>query len=403
MASTPEMRFQALCCPRPDGDSRDLIGDLPVPDWSVLIHSAVWHGTMPLLASRLLPSGAAAPVRDDIPEFVIRELRAYQERRLFRSVTQTAALVELQPAFDHAGIRVLPWKGPSVGVMLYGSATLRESVDLDFLFLKKDIPQVLQITRGLGYQLLQSCGSESKDVYILASQGEFAFGRVRDQLAIEFHLQILSSRFTRWQDAQTDIARASTVCRFAGMDMLMQSPEDLLVSLCAHATKHNWDRLKWSCDIAQFLSVYGEKVDWAQLIASLRRTRKHSVVLLGLALTAKLFDRPLPVTIQEALQKDADIVRLAQDIADHLMGGANEQIDVRHRRAILALLCPRLWDRIAFSVQPLIELHYEDLYVPVHHRMLFFLNYVLRVFRLLRKYGAHRLATKTAVSVRSVR
>jgi hypothetical protein len=403
MVSTPEMRFQVLCCPSAGGHNRDLIRDLPAPDWSLLLNLASLHGMMPLLASQLLSSGASSPCRSDMPGFVIKALRGYQERRLFRSITQTAALIELQGEFDRAALRVLPWKGPSVGVLLYGSATLRESVDLDFLFLEEDIPQVLQIARSLGYQLLQSTDSESKDVYILAMQREFTFARERDQLFLEFHLQILSSRFSRWQDARADIERASTVCQLASVEILMQSPEDLLVSLCAHATKHNWDRLKWSCDIVQFLSVYGDRIDWGQLFASLRKARKHSVVLLGLAVAANLFDRQLPSAVQEALQGDAYVALLARDVAAYIMSGATEPIEIHYRKAMIRLLCPRLRDRIAFTLLPIIELNYEDLYVPVQNRTLFFMNYVFRAFRLLRKYGPHRLATKTAVSVRSVR
>ncbi len=395
------MRLLALCLPDTPCSRRDLTeSDLEL-DWTILLELAKWHGMMPLLAARLLAGAMPSTLR--IPPVAMASLRTYQERHLFRSVTLTAALIELQAAIASAGLRIVAWKGPSVGLLLYGSATLRESADLDFLFLEEDLQQVLQITRGLGYKLLGNSDSESKDIYILTLEREFTFGRHADQVALEFHLQVLPSRFTLWQDSQADVRRASTICPLAHVRLLMQSPEDLLVSLCAHATKHNWDRMKWACDIARFLHVYAGQIAWLPFLARLRGARKEAVVLLGLALTADLFTLDLPGNIRTALQVNPGVATLAGVLAAHILGGSADPVDVRHRRAVIALLCPRLRDRIAYILRPLVELNYEDLVISVGNRTFFFLNYVFRVGRLLRKYGPHRLASKTASSVRSVR
>jgi hypothetical protein len=356
----------------------------------------------PLFMSRLLSLEVPDPGHG-IPAPLIAKLKTRQIHYLHRSVTQIAALIELQREFDRCGITVLPWKGPSVGQLLYGSPILRESGDLDFLFLEKNLQVILEITRRLGYLLPGSHDSESKYLYSLALQREFTFIRERDQVVLEFHLQILTSRFSSWQDAPADIRHASTVCRLAGVDLLMQSPEDLLISLCVHATKHDWERLKWACDIAQFLSVYEDKIDWKQLLTRLRKQRKHSVVLLGLSLVENLFDLSLPASIYEALRQNSEVVLLAKSVAAHIMSGSTDPIEIRHRRSMIALLCPRLRDRIAYTMRPIVELNYEDLYISVDNRMLFFMNYFFRIARLLRKYGPWQLVNKTAVSVRSVR
>jgi hypothetical protein len=402
MASTPEMRFLALCLPRTPGEHRQLTADTASLDWPLLLDLARRQGMTPLLASAILPSGSRPRSDSAAPAFVIADLRAYQERHLFRTLTQTAALVELQRAFAGASLKILPWKGASVGALLYGTAILRESVDLDFLFREEDIQSVLELTRSLGYRLLGSSASESKDVYVFTLQREFTFGRDRDQVVLEFHLQILPSRFTLWQDSRADIERASLVYSLAGVRLLMQRPEDLLVGLCAHATKHNWDRMKWSCDIAQFLRVFGKTIDWTSLFLQLRQARKDSVVLLGISLAGKLFDLQLPPPVVAALEQAPAVVALASDLATHMMGNPDDYLPLHHRKEIIALLCPRLRDRIAYTLRPILELNYEDLLIPVQNRRLFFLNYLVRVVRLLRKYGPQRLVSKTAVSVRSV-
>jgi len=403
MAFNQEVRFLTHCLPTDSVHRLDLTQDLPELDWAALLEIAKWHGMAPLLTAHLPLSENASILQLKISETTLAALRTYRMRHLFRSITQMAALVELQREFDRHNLPIVSWKGPSVGALLYGSATLRESVDLDFLFLAEHIQPILEITRGLGYDLLASTGSESKDLYLLALHGEFTFGRKKDQLFLEFHLQVLPSRFYLWQDSRIDVMRASTICPVAGVALLMQTPEDLLVSLCAHATKHYWERMKWSCDIAQFLKVYSHQLDWSELLGKLRKTRKDSVVLLGLALAAELFSLELPPAVASALLKKPNIVALSSELASRIMSGSSETTPAPLQSAMVALLCPRLRDRLAYILRPFVELNFEDLHVPVHNRAFFFLNYIFRAFRVLRKYGPHRVALKTAGTVRSVR
>ncbi len=399
MQVTPEMRLLVQCLPSAATETPWPISPNATFDWDRLIELAGFHGMFPLLVTRLLTPGALSAV---IPPAVLSRLRANQAAYVGRSVTQLAALAELQREFDREHLRIVAWKGPSAGLLLYGSATLRESADLDFLFLEEDLQPVLKIARRLGYDLLGSCDTESKDIYILTRMREFTFGRKSDQAVLEFHLQIMPSRFTLWQDSQADIERADHYLQLGDVTLLLQRPQDLLVSLCAHATKHNWDRLKWSADIAQFLKRYATELDWNALITALEPTGKHLVVLLGLTLAERLYGEPLPPVVAGLLQRTPDISILAQDVVDHVMSGETEPSSTEERKALADLLCPRRRDRLAYTFIPIVELNYEDLYVPVHNRFLFFINYLFRVVRLLRKYGPQRLAVKTAGSVRSV-
>ena len=400
MLVTSEMRLLAQCVPASSFYNEAFPSRSEAINWDTLIELAGWHGMFPLLASRLLSTDRNLGIQ--VPASVLNRLRASQASYIGRSVTQLGALAELQRALDQQNLKVVAWKGPSAGLLLYGSATLRESADLDFLFFEKDLHQILATVRGLGYDLLGSCSSESKDIYILTRMREFTFGRKEDQVVLEFHLQIMPSRFTLWQDAETDIARANVHYQLGDVTLLLQRPEDLLVSLCAHATKHNWNRLKWSADIAQFLRFYGKELDWEALFVQLKPTGKHLVVLLGLALTKSIYAMELPLPVVQWLSKTPRIANLAQRVTAHVMGGQTEFESRKDRKALANLLCPKPLHRVAYTVAPMVELNYEDLYIPVHNRLLFFMNYLFRVVRLLRKYGPQRLAMKTAGSVRSV-
>ncbi len=394
------MRLLMLCRPDADEARRRKAAALPAPEWEHLLQVARWHGMTPLLATQLL---SQTPLRGDAPEAILKALRGHRERQFLRAMTQTAALVELWQAFAREGVRVLSWKGPALAVLLYGAATLREGGDLDFQLDRRDIHKVLEITRSLGYALSQQVEDKERILYILEGQGEFCFDRARDGVALEFHTQTLPSRFRLWQGNKADLARASTVCRIGDAEVRMQRPEEMLVSLCAHGTKHGWNRLKWSCDIAQFLSVHGSTLDWGPFLAELRRTKRLRVILLGLELASLLFEIDLPAAVEKSIRSDRAVEALAREVADHLLGGSLEPMPERLQWAMTVLLCPGLWHRAVYRLYPVVRLNYIDLYVPVQNRRLALLNYPLRLLRLLGRYGPYRLTAKAATAIRSVR
>jgi hypothetical protein len=399
MPAIPEMRFLAHCLPT-SNPQNDLDPDTSSLNWGTLLDLARWHGITPLVAHRLAASGLLQP-DSDVPPFVITELAAVRDQQLVRSLTSVSALIQLQYAFEASGITVLPWKGPSAGLLLYGSAFLREAVDLDFLFLERDLPRIQEITSRLGYygQNLTT----DKDHYEFEHQHEYSFYRSRDKVLLEFHSQIMTSRFSAWQDSDTYIDRANVSLPIAGTHLHLQCPEDLLVSLCVHAVKHNWDRLKWSCDVAMFLRLYADKIDWTKYLADLARTRKHSVVLLGLGIAAGVFNLQLSPEVTRALHRAPHLESLAAQLTVQLMSGSTEPVSRRQSSELVALLCPRLYDRFVYVLSPIVRLEYEDLRIRQEDSPLFLLNYPYRFWRLLRRHGLPRLLSMTAMYIRSVR
>jgi|GEM_PF-3057707 len=398
-ASIPEMRFITRCLfpetLKPEGATENLA----LLDWPRLFWLASFHGMLPLVSTWLMQFPERSSL--NIPKHTIADLEMWRTRHISRTLTLSAALIELQQEFDRRSLSIVSWKGPSVALLLYGSSILRESSDLDFLLREEDLAQVLEITGHLGYTLLGQNASEEKNRYTFAHQHEFCFSRSRDQVVLEFHVQIMIAHYSSWQDSQTYIPRATTRYPLANTQLLLQCPEDLLVSLCVHAIKHNWDRIKWSCDIAQFLRVYGAHLDWTKFLANLTRAGKHTIVLLGLSLASILFDLQLPPAVEKALQRTPKIIPMATGLADHIMSGSKNPLPSVQAAELIALLCPRLRDRIVFLFHPIVHLEYEDLYFPENNRLFFFLNYPYRALRLLRQYGLQRLVAMTATYIRS--
>jgi hypothetical protein len=81
-------------------------------------------------------------------------------------------------------------------------------------------------------------------------------------------------------------------------------PEDLLLVLCVHATKHVWIQLSWLCDIAQLAK--SRQLDWTAIQDEARRLGIERIVNLNLLLAHKLLGSPLPPATQKRSLRSAN-------------------------------------------------------------------------------------------------
>ena len=68
-------------------------------------------------------------------------------------------------------------------------------------------------------------------------------------------------------------------------------PEDLLLVLCLHGSKHCWERLAWICDVAELIGANPE-LDWNEIMRRSAALNIEKAVMLGLDLASELVDAP---------------------------------------------------------------------------------------------------------------
>lgn len=128
--------------------------------------------------------------------------------------------------------------------------------------------------------------------------------------------------------------RRSTKVNLAGSAVPGFSPEDLLIILCVHGSKHAWERLKWVCDVAELLRAH-PGLNWAYVLDAALELRCRRLVLMGLALAQTLFGVTLPDFCHQQVAADADVPQLARRmprslLADPVCGISEEQADAFH-------------------------------------------------------------------------
>lgn len=355
-------------------------GDL---DWEALLALAVRHGMIPLLHFHL----SALRVRPRPAETAAR-LREYAQRISAMNAYLTGELRGLLAAFESRGVEAIPYKGPALALEAYGSVALRYFCDLDILVRKRDFAAARDILRARGFEPYQGLGGAQQSV-MLRTQCNLPFTRDGDRTIVEIHWEVAARLYSRALDAEGLWAR-SRPSAFEGAAARLLAPEDLLLSLCVHGSKHVWERLSWVCDIAQLVGRSGVRFDWDALLRRAHETGSTRLLLLGLDLARELLEADLPPTVRAEIEADASVGRLTRRVLARLFaeGGAAEgmsgyfgfQIDARER----------LRDKLRYFRYSLSPTDEDVAHVSLP-RPLAFAYYLLRPLRLLRTGGPGHL------------
>jgi hypothetical protein len=76
--------------------------------------------------------------------------------------------------------------------------------------------------------------------------------------------------------------------------VLTLSPEDLILFLCVHGAKHEWDQLIWVCDVAETIRAY-PGLDWTTVQQRAAETGSLRMLQLGLFLAHEIAGVGLPL------------------------------------------------------------------------------------------------------------
>ncbi len=273
---------------------------LAPPEATRLLDLAMHHGLVPLLHRHLPGTALPAPERQRL-----------QSHARESAMLNLALYAELNRILDHlhaAGIPAVPYKGPALAMSYYGNATLREFRDLDLLVRRDDVPRIKKVLIQQGYAPEYPLTEAAERIHIREAT-DYAFARDRGRSVVEIHWRLMPRYLTPPMETSfwtrlVPSALGQRIVRSIG-------PEDLLIYLCAHGTKHAWERLTWVVDIAEIIHARPE-IDWGRMLALARELRSACALRLGLRLAADYLDAPLPEALATALRADRRLSHLAR-------------------------------------------------------------------------------------------
>ena len=281
--------------------------------WERILDLGGRHSILPVLFRHI----DAAPDHE-VPEAVVDQLRNRTQSRTVRNLQYAEELHAIVRRFENRSIRALPFKGPVLAEHTYGDLAMRAFGDLDILVYRADISAAVDALEDRGYEWVEAA-PRLDDSPLLG-------GQLTRPMICEYELERGNHTVEiRWRVGESELPfgiefermweRRDTAA-VAGVSLPALDPEDRLLMLAYHGTKHNWCLLKWVADFA--VAVERTAVEWQRLF---RRAKAHGLerkLLLGIALVNGLYGISVPEQVRKRLREDDRAETLAARIETEL-------------------------------------------------------------------------------------
>ncbi|MCX7010832.1 MAG: nucleotidyltransferase family protein [Kiritimatiellaeota bacterium] len=279
-------------------------------DWPYLLAQAKRHWLTPRFQHQLSRCSDAA-----IPPAVAEQLQNAARINSARSLVLTMELLELLDAFSAAGLRAIPFKGPTLALQAYGDLALRQFCDLDLLIKEAEFAQARALLVARGYRPHDAM-TLAQEAQCLRLIGHLAMDGRDGTIMVELHTAVTSLRFCFALDYDHLWERLVPL-DVLGRKVSVLAPEDTLVILCVHGTKHHWERLGWVCDVAELIRSQAN-LDWPRVLRHARQTDSLRMLCLGLHLAQQLLAAPLPPEVLAVIAQEPHVRQLAEELRARL-------------------------------------------------------------------------------------
>lgn len=375
-----------LCCARTqlnETEEARLIAVLREPpadfDWRGLVRLATQHGVLPLVCRHLKN-------RDDVlvPPFVKQALHEYSSEIAQRNFVLTRELLRVLELLKTNDVAAIPLKGPALAVAAYGNLAMRHFGDLDILVDRQSVGHAKDVLLSDRYHLKTEL-SRVQEADHLRDDSVYDLMRDDNRVPVELHFAITSNCLPFNLDLKALQAHLEPLS-VAGTAVANASPEDTLLILCVHGTKHIWGRLGWTCDVAELLRAT-PNLDWKRVLKQAGRLHCTRMLFLGLLLAHDLLQARVPKAVLRQARLDRIACNLAMRVRETLFREADPMRVVDDLFILQSM--ERLPDRVRYGVHLATTPSAEERgKLP---DSLSFLWWLIRPLRLAVKYGVRLL------------
>lgn len=308
-------------------------------DWDLVWQLSKAHGVAPLVYRNLATICPAA-----VPSAIHEAYRRHNQANALLNTLLAKELVTLLDALAAKGVAAIPFKGVTLAQAAYGDLSLRECADIDLIVEQGAISQARKVLWSQGYQLTSQdtgAGDESSEPYHF-------FQKRNGIVAVDLQWVMARRHFGFRLDRSAFWSRLKPV-GLPEKPVLGLCPEDLLILLCVHGSKHAWEQLKWVCDVAELVRRR-PALDWSRVLFQSNEWGCRRMVLLGLAMAQSLFDTVLPRMVLHEIEADADISVLVRRMPKQLLKHPGHGIDEDCADALYVTMKDSSWERWKLGV-----------------------------------------------------
>jgi len=369
-----------LCCARTDvnPEIKDKIlylieNDM---DWNYLLNLASRHRLLSLLYHNL---NVICP--EMVPEDILGELKDNFNANVRKNLMMAGELIKVLNLLESEGITAIPYKGPVLASMAYGNIGLREFGDIDIFVRESEALKAKMLLLSNDFTLCFEFNHITDEFY-LKTQREYGLMNARGivtEIHWDFHGPFFYLPFEP-DFLYNDLKRID----INGLNVSSFTIENLLLILCIHNAKHDWEKLGWICDISELIKNH--KIDWTLIMEKSCQLGIQRILYINFSLAIDLFELKVPDDILNSLNSDHVVKKMFVLIKNKLFSETTcefslidklffdlkkrESVYYGIRDCILGLTVPSYPD-------------FENLSLP---KFLYPFYYLFRPFKLLKRY-----------------
>jgi hypothetical protein len=248
------------------------------------------HGLIPLVYHTLRDLSSDI----DIPSTLLSKLQARYKLIAQKNMLMSAELIKIVKLLAKHDIKTIPFKGPSLAQLAYGDITLRVFGDLDILVEPNQIYDAGVILTKHNY-ICDVDISFLHNTKLLDISSDLGFRHQTNHTYVELHWKLFRKKLS------IDFIDLNIFTNYTTLDInkhQLQTLEinTLLIYLCIHGSKHMWERVGWIVDIDKLITQYD--INWDLI----KNVNNKTPVYLGLYMSYKLYDTPIPKEILSHIQ-----------------------------------------------------------------------------------------------------
>jgi hypothetical protein len=358
-------------------------------EWNDVLERAKRHALLPMMYWQL---SSSCP--ELVPEKTLDFLCDHFRKNTARNLVLSSDLLSFLKALKNRGVSAMPYKGPSLAVSVYGNVGLRQFGDLDILVRRSDVAVATDVLINEGFKAHFKISEKQLAMFIRLGYVRL-LKRDMGRQTVELHWAIAPRFFGFHLDIE-ELWQTLITVDLLGEQILALPPEALLLVLCVHGAKDAWERLEWVSGVADLIRRE-TKLDWDGVLALAEKTQSTRMLKVGLILATYLLGAPVLPRIRAELESDASLWRFAMTFmapltsADPMTWTAIERArsQIKFKDDLLQRL--RFCLRLGLTTTPV------DWAVLPLPQSLSFMYFLVRPFRLLKKYGAHAIRRESTL------
>jgi hypothetical protein len=313
----------------------------------------------------VLPDELAGRLRHDAYAGVARSTRLAR---------QHASVIQ---GLKGGGVEALAVKGAALGMLANGDPGYRFFDDLDLLVHKRDFAAARDFFVKEGYR-----PEFMAPVRAHTWGGWDCFMWSADRThGVELSVSMMPRHFFRLPESV--LWEGAYPLRLDdGGELPVPSDEVHFVLLCAHGSKHAWNRAAWMADIAGML-VRCDRMRWDRVRDIAQRYGAARMVRVGLILASEVCGIGIPKDMQADVESDCDAPLLAEKVLDALRAGDGSEPSKGTAMGFHLRVKDRWRDKVAYVLRLALTPGYSDWANGRFPDRSYPLYYVTRPFRLL--------------------